>query len=77
MRISIQDDEEDKPGCLTDAFLTTLMTSETKKKGIFQILSFKRKRDLVYSTQISDGFHKTKSMVTNEAAKQIENGSIQ
>ena len=63
MRISIQNDEEDKPECLTDAFFSTLMTSDTKKKGVFQILSYKRKRELVYSTKIGDGFYETKVMV--------------
>ena len=48
------------------------MITEAKRKGIFQILSHKKKRDLVYSTKISDGFFSVKAMMIQEAAKQIE-----
>ena len=56
MKLCIDDDEETRPDHLTSNFFADLMITEAKKKGILQIISFKRKRDLVFSTKISDGF---------------------
>lgn len=47
------------------------MTSETKHNGVFQILSFTRKRDKVFSTKLSDGFFSLKVMMVNDAANQL------
>jgi hypothetical protein len=52
------------------------MTTESKRTGIFQILSFTRKRERVYSTKLNDGFFTLKVMIVNEAADQLENGAI-
>lgn len=75
MRLHI-DEDEDKPDSLTLNLFTILMNAETKRKGIFQLLSFNRKRDRVYSTKLNDGFFILKAMMVNEAADQIENNQI-
>jgi hypothetical protein len=48
------------------------MLTQAKMKGVLQILSLKKKRDLVYSTKLSDGFFEIKVMMVQEAAKQVE-----
>lgn len=52
------------------------MATESKRSGTFQILSFTRKRERVYSTKLNDGFFILKVMVVNEAADQIEKDLI-
>jgi hypothetical protein len=52
------------------------MAAEIKRKGVFQIMSFTRKREKVYSTKLSDGFFVIKAMIVSEAANQIEKGLI-
>jgi hypothetical protein len=70
------DEEDGRPQCLTPNLFPTLMIAEAKKKGTFQLLSAKKKRDLVYSTKVSDGFFEAKVMMVQTAAKQIEQGEI-
>lgn len=74
MKLCLDEDEESRPDSLTPNFLSLLMITENKKKGIFQLLSFKKKKDAVYSTKISDGFFETKLMMVQEAAKQLSQG---
>jgi hypothetical protein len=57
---------------LTPGYFATLMLTQAKMKGVLQILSLKKKRDLVYSTKLSDGFFEIKVMMVQEAAKQVE-----
>jgi hypothetical protein len=52
------------------------MAAEIKRKGVFQIINFTRKREKVYSTKISDGFFVIKTMIVSDAADQIEKGCI-
>ena len=52
------------------------MINESKKKGTFQMLTFKKKRDLVYSTKLNDGYFEVKVMMVQEAARQIEKEEI-
>jgi len=72
MRLDLgEEDEEAKPTCLTPGYFNTLMNAKTKQKGVLQILSLKKKKDLAYSTRLSDGFFEAKVMVVHEAAKQL------
>lgn len=71
MKLCLDEDEESRPECLTLNYFSQLMASEAKKKGVFQLLSFKRKRDRLYSTKISDGFFEVKVMMVQDAAKQL------
>ncbi len=52
------------------------MITEAKKYAVLQLLSFKKKRELVYSTKLNDGFFEVKVMMVQEAAKQIDEGLI-
>lgn len=47
------------------------MAAEIKRKAVFQIISFTRKREQVYSTKLSDGFFVVKAMIVSQAASQI------
>lgn len=44
MELRLNEDEESRPESLTPNFLSLLMAAENKKKGIFQLLSFKNKK---------------------------------
>jgi hypothetical protein len=76
MKLCLDEDEESRPPCLTENFFNALMIAESKKKGVFQLLSFKKKKDLVFSTKISDGFFEVKVMMVQEAARQLEAGLV-
>lgn len=76
MKLCLDDDEESRPEALTLSFFSGLMISEAKKKGVFQLLNVKRKREMVYSTKISDGFFEVKVMMVQDAARQLERGEV-
>ena len=71
------EEAEGRPETLTASYFATLMITEAKKKGVFQMVGFRRKRDLDFSTKISDGYFEVKVMMVQEAARQLERGEIQ
>lgn len=71
------DDEDDRPEYLTDNFFITFMITETKRRATLQILEFHKKKELTYSTKISDGYFIVKVMLIHKAAEQLEQGQIQ
>lgn len=76
MNLCFDDEEESRPECLSLHFFAALMITEAKKYAVLQLLSFKKKRELVYSTRLNDGFFEVKVMVVQEAAKQLDVGLI-
>ena len=77
MLLRIDDQDYCKPSCLTLDLFASLMVSESRRKAIFQILSFTKKRERTYSTRISDGYFNVKVMMIHEAADQIDQGEVQ
>ncbi len=52
------------------------MNHEIKKKSVFQIVEFHKKREGLYSTRISDGYFRLKVLFMKSAAKQLDDGEI-
>jgi len=75
MKLSI-DDEDNRPTQLTPDFFINLMITETKRKATLQLLEFHKKKELTYSTKITDGFFIVKVMMIHKAAEQLETGCV-
>jgi hypothetical protein len=52
------------------------MITETKRKATLQLLEFHKKKELTYSTKLSDGYFIVKVMLIHKAAEQLDSGLI-